>query len=32
MHYLLVMILAIFGLFNPLFDSLVLVLELFKRS
>lgn len=32
LHYFFTMMLAVLGIFNPLFDSLVLVLELFRRS
>ena len=32
LHYLFVVFLTIMGIFNPFFDSLVLVLELFRRS
>ena len=32
LHYFFVVLLAIFSIFNPLFDSLILVLELFRRS
>jgi hypothetical protein len=32
LHYFFTMLLAVLGIFNPFFDSLVLVLELFRRS